>query len=206
VSINLAVTGSTGRDSVNMYFYEGNAILYKNTLLTPVVSDSIKYFAGLKNFRYLGSLLSILRGSEYVKFRTVRNTLLNVFNTHLEVDAIPSVGSGQSLEFRDYIRSKSLGNEAVAVLGDFNDSPTGARVAALLNDNFMDAYNGPAPTCCYDLADTTVAPIRRIDYVLARGIVKVDTADVILRGVFSADTSANRISDHAGVTASLTFH
>jgi endonuclease/exonuclease/phosphatase family metal-dependent hydrolase len=207
IPITVKVSDGVGQDSLDIYFHEGNALLYKTASLSLVSSDSLKFFLGIRNQPYLSSTLSILRGAVLAKLRTSRGTLLNVINTHLEVDAVPGIGSGQAEELQIYVRNLSLSREAVAVLGDFNGPPDGRRVAMFLSENFADTYSGlPGSTCCYEIADPAVAASRRIDFILARSIVKIETAWIGLDGTFTADSGAYRISDHAGVFAGLTFH
>jgi endonuclease/exonuclease/phosphatase family metal-dependent hydrolase len=184
-------------DSVDIFFREGNAILYKSNVLSLKNVDSLTYFFGIRNIKFLTTTISILRGAQYAKFLTTKGTVLNVFNTHLEVESVPLLGMNQTYELRDYIRSKGIDNGAVIAMGDFNDIPTGNSVRVIKNEGFLDTYSSSVGvTCCYDLIDTTINATRRIDYIFARNIVQINNA-----------TIANyKVSDHAVVLAQLTFH
>lgn len=205
--LTINVTDTAAHDSVDIFFYEGNAVLYKTSALTLLASDSIKYFFGIKNLKYLAGTMEIRRGAVFAKFSTTKGTVLNVFNTHLEVEAIPTVGSSQVMELQNYLGAKAPPAEAAMVLGDFNDAPGGFRVRTLKEQGFTETYNGTeGNTCCFDITNTEIPMTRKIDYIFARNIVKIEESAVRFAGTFAADSSNYRISDHAGVMAGLTFH
>ncbi|MFH0919084.1 MAG: endonuclease/exonuclease/phosphatase family protein [Fibrobacterota bacterium] len=204
--VKVTVDDAQGRDSIDIYFQEGNAILYKQATLTLAAADSTVYFVGIRNLPYLSGTFEILRGAVYARFRTARNTFLNVFNTHLEVESLALVGFPQVSFLMDYIRAKQLSAEAVVLMGDMNDPPDGGRIAAILNGNFTDTYTGPARTCCYEIPDPAILPTRRIDYIFTRGIVAAPSSGVGLNGTFRPYSADFRLSDHAGVAAQVTFH
>jgi endonuclease/exonuclease/phosphatase family metal-dependent hydrolase len=208
LTIRVAVTDSLGRDSVDIFFEEGNAILYKTGTLSLQAADSITYNFGIKDLKYLdNTTISIRRGALYAALATGNSTVIKVFNTHFEVEGIPFTGMSQAIELDDnFSRRWGLGAEAVVLLGDYNDPPSGARVQLFVGENFTDTYHGGDLTCCYSPTDIAKTPDRRIDYCLARGIVKIDTAGVWLNGTFRADGSDCRLSDHAASLTRLTFH
>ena len=208
LTIKVTVTDTTKPDSIDIFFNEGNVILYKNDVLTLEAADSLSYFFGIRNLKYLNSsYISILRGAVYAKFKTDSGTLVNVFNTHLEVESVPLLGMNQAYELRDYISSKSLDKEAVVVMGDFNDQPEGKSVKVIKDQNFIDTYDNKAGfTCCFEFSDVSIQPTQRIDYILAKSIVSINYAFIGLNETFRSDNTDYRISDHAGVFAGLTFH
>lgn len=206
--ISLSVTVDSGlvHDSLDLLFNEGNAILYRAGLVLRQ-ADSLVFFAGLRNIRYLDTTISVLRGAQYARLGADGRPDLHIFNTHLEVDAIPLLGSVQANELIPFVREHASNTEPIIVLGDFNNPPLGPIPAKMREVGFIDTYGEASSdaglTCCFSLTDPTVAATRRIDYVFATNVVNVAASRIALSGEFAG--SPSRISDHAGVLTVLSL-
>lgn len=206
LTIRVAVADSLGNDSVDLYFYEGNAILYKTGVLSLQYQNSLRFYRGI-TVAYLASTISILRGAVLARLMTSRGTTVDVYNTHLEIDGLPiDVGSGQAIELMEFINGESADLSAAIAMGDFNDSPGSERIKKLNAERFADTYSAAAPTCCYEILDAGIQAVRKLDYILAKNIVRVAGAGNRLEGTFRWDTLDVRLSDHAAVSAAVTFH
>ncbi|MBL8028794.1 MAG: endonuclease/exonuclease/phosphatase family protein [Fibrobacteres bacterium] len=202
-------TSDSISDSVNIYFHEGNAIIYKKSALSLITVDSLTYFFGIRNIKYLNTTISILRGAQYAKFSSTKGTFINVFNTHLEVESVPLLGMNQAFQLNDYINYKVSNHEAVVIMGDLNNTANSSTLRVFKNGNFFDTHSDPRElSCCYDIVNIDVPATRRLDYVLARYIVNVNNATVRFYKPFTNITNGlqYRISDHAAVSADLSFH
>lgn len=207
IPIKVTVADSDLVDSVDIYFHEGNAILYKSPLLSPTATASMVFFNGIKELPYLTSTLSILRGALYARLATRRNTFIDVYNTHLEVGGLfLDIGYPQAVELVEYINGKSSGDPAIVAMGDFNDAPGGRRLGKFLEARFADSYAGNQPTCCYEFTDPAAQASRRLDYILVKNVVDTSIGAVRLTGTFRTDSVECRISDHAAASAVVTFH
>jgi len=206
ISLKVTVNNASRHDSLDLTFHEGNAILYRANLVLRQ-ADSVVFFSGLRNIRYLDTTISVLRAAQYARLGSNDRPDLHVFNTHLEVDAIPVIGTAQANELIPFLRDNAVSGEPVVLLGDFNNPPTGPIPAKILEVGFLDTYSEAQSdagfTCCFNMADPLVMPTRRIDYIFATNVVTVATSRLALTGAFNGAPA--RVSDHAGVLSVLTM-
>jgi len=212
-AISLRVKNSVHTDSLNILASEGNAILFKNAALTLLSADSLNYIAEIPPLPLLGALITPQRGVIFARFKTDKQTIINLFTTHLEdgSSALDVIGDAQAVELASFINSKGGSSETQFLAGDFNQTPGGARVTVIKTLGFLDLYDAvnhsDAETCCYNVADTTVPLTEKIDYIFGKNFVSVQSAKVRLNGSFTIPgVGGFRVSDHAGVGASVTFH
>jgi endonuclease/exonuclease/phosphatase family metal-dependent hydrolase len=207
IHLLLAVKNDTLNDSLDLFFQEGNALLYKNNL-TLLQSDTIVFFAGLINLPYLKTTLDIRRGAQYARLSTPGQAMISVFNTHLEV--LSFINQTQASELLTFVKEKTDTGSATVLLGDYNNAPGTSVVTNIISNRFADTYaeikTDSACTCCYDITDIQTQLSRRIDYVFAKNIVRVQEVVIPLTGYFSYNGLYYRFSDHTGVMATLVFH
>lgn len=153
----------------------------------------------------LGSPVRVARGWAAVD-ATVGGQTIAFYNTHLEAFAsAPRVAQANELAG---ILDAETG--PVVLVGDLNSTPGNEGAAVISDAGFSDAWATSQPgedgfTCCFapDLSDPAPSLDQRIDYVLWRGDLTVESADVV--GEETADRTASGLwpSDHAGVVATF---
>ncbi len=207
-----SLTGKQGTLTNTIAFHEGNAILVKSGLQLLDSARFIYY-----------SLLPIVtvggkdteRALGYVKLKSAKKVVWQVFFTHLEVFA--EFSSPQAKEIRhlaDSLGNKdSLGNlvNPLIVLGDFNVSPMTDAHNVMTEGGFVDLYI-PKPdsgySCCVAGSalwrpDTTFSN-RRLDYIWGKHLVKILDHEVALNGPVTIGLGARIFaSDHRMVWARL---
>lgn len=144
---------------------------------------------------------------------TLFNRTLRFVTTHLEVIPPFSIQRAQAVE-----AIKSLANTTVPTvfLGDFNTvagdptHPTFPTYQMLINAGFVDAWKQKYPTlpgftCCQapDLRNPASTLSVRIDLVLTRGPVWVDSIKIVGSQPIERTASGLWPSDHAGLVATL---
>ncbi|HVE66141.1 MAG TPA: endonuclease/exonuclease/phosphatase family protein [Thermoanaerobaculia bacterium] len=142
----------------------------------------------------------------------IRGERFRFITTHLEADD-EHVRVAQSNEL---LRGPANTRLPVVLLGDFNSNANGDETSAaylnLLSGGFRDSWSevrgGEAgSTCCHDellVAATPFAAAReRIDLVLLRGDIEVESVDVVGEEQDDRTPSGLWPSDHAGVVAKL---
>jgi endonuclease/exonuclease/phosphatase family metal-dependent hydrolase len=197
--------GQQGLLTNSVAFHEGNAFLVKPTLQ---ILDTAKfiYFSLLPIVTADGK--DTERALGYLKFKSPRGVIWQVFNTHLEVFA--DFSSSQAKELRFLVDSLALkdgkGNFAapLVVLGDFNVLPQVGAHNVMTEGGFVDLYT-PKPdlgvTCCVAGSalwspDTSFSD-RRLDYFFGKHLVRVLDHEVALKGpVMTANMVRILASDH----------
>lgn len=201
-----------GKDTIDLKFSEGNAILVKKGIeVAQVDSIRFKYIFGPLHFKSLDLDFSSQRGAIGVKLRKPGQREFQVWSTHLEVE-FGDVAKNQAQELLDFLDSKRDSNYTQVVLGDLNFEPkVGGAAMLTADDAFADAWdystNGAASlTCCQVIPDNVMADksTRRIDYVLFRDGLKATQVERSWIGPFTGP-SANWFygTDHALVRATL---
>ena len=193
-------------------FHEGNAILVKPELQ---ILDSARFI--------YGTLLPIVtkggkhteRALGYVKLKSPKKVVWQVFFTHLEVFA--DFSSAQAKEIRYLVDSiaikDSLSNlvNPLIVLGDFNVHPFKNAHNVMTEGGFVDLYIPKVDsgyTCCVSGSalwspDTTFSD-RRIDYIWGKHLVKILEHNVALKGPVTTGSGVRILaSDHRMVWARL---
>ncbi|GEM_PF-1256026 len=200
-----ALNGKQGATTITIAIHEGNALLVKPGLQI-LDSAHFIYFTLLPITTTNGKPTQ--RSLGYVKLKSPRGIVWQVFTSHLEVFA--EISSSQAKEMRLLIDSvaikDSLGNVAVpeVVLGDFNVLPTESAHSIMTEGGFVDLYIPKADSgysCCVAgsalwAPDTTFSN-RRIYFIFAKHLVKVLDHEVALSGAVISD-SGQRIlaTDH----------
>lgn len=161
--------------------------------------------ANLLTLSLLGNPVRVKRGWAAVDV-TVGGQPITFVTTHLEAfHPTPRVAQATEL-------AGILGPIAgrVALVGDLNSLPGTEGEAVLAGAGFADAWETVSPgaagfTCCFppDLHLTTPGLDERIDYVLTRGTLTPETAEIV--GEEAADRTASGLwpSDHAGLVVRL---
>jgi len=216
ISIDVKDTNEAGSpDSLHIDFYEGNALLYMKDSLT-LEQDSNHVLFDVIPVPYLDSTVIISRGFNWAVFKAFGSTKFHLLNTHLEVGTLPFVGvlhqQAQADEIKNFIISNIPVNEPAIFTGDFNAISGSKTLLSFINRGFFDAYveggsSDPGNTCCSDVLDISDSNYgTRIDYILGRSMVSVDTSYRVMDARFSADSISLLPSDHAGVFANFRFH
>lgn len=161
--------------------------------------------ANLLQLSLLGRPVGVKRGWAAVDV-TIGGKPITFVTTHLEAFAAPP-RVAQANELAGILSSIT---GPVALVGDLNSLPGTEGEAVLAGAGFSDAWTtvhaGDAGfTCCFppDLRETTPGLDERIDYVLTRGALTPETAEIV--GEETADRTASGLwpSDHAGVVVTL---
>lgn len=143
----------------------------------------------------------------------IANRMFRFATTHLEVIPPFSIQQAQAVEV-----IKSVGNTTLPIVfvGDFNtvagdpSHPTFPTYQLFVNAGYVDAWKQKYPTlpgftCCQasNLKNTASALNLRIDLVLTRGPVLVDSIKIV--GSHPSERTASGLwpSDHAGLVATL---
>ncbi len=209
------LTGRKGDSSITVRFREGNAFLVKPGF--DILDSAREMYYNLLPLDTLGTVTE--RAVDLLKLRSPRGVVFQAFNTHLEV--ITSYRKSQASElviFADSVQERSQRAGASrgrlqVVLGDLNSAPGTEGHKALLDVGFADTFDASVAedegfTCCVEnaeLSDTTATfSNRRIDYVLARGLVGRVLSRTRVKGAFTAaDGKSFLASDHRMVVAHI---
>jgi endonuclease/exonuclease/phosphatase family metal-dependent hydrolase len=200
------LSGRLNGNRIEIKFHEGNGILVKPDFQ---VLDSARFIyfsllpiptnAGTKTQRCLG----------YMKIKSPKGIIWQVYNTHLEV--FDEFSSSQALEMLSIVDSLKVRNGAgkdsvpQIVIGDFNVDPNTNAHTIMQEGGFRDTFDsvstGPGYSCCLAASalwnpDTTFSN-RRIDFIFARHIIKAIEHKVALDSAIVTD---------AGVRLSATDH
>jgi endonuclease/exonuclease/phosphatase family metal-dependent hydrolase len=206
------LAGAKGDSAISIEFHEGNALLV-HPGMTVVASDSLRYY---NVFRLSAeNPTKSERALKYVKLRSPKGVIWQVYTTHLEVfEDVSSNQAAEVVKFEQTHEDRKGGKTAApqVILGDFNiDAGTGAhRILqdAGFSDTFDSARGDAGTTCCVAAsalwAPDTVFSERRIDYIMARHWVKTVEHATALRGAFTADDGTRLLAtDHRMLHAVL---
>jgi endonuclease/exonuclease/phosphatase family metal-dependent hydrolase len=193
------------QDAIDIFFYEGNAILYKSSL-EKVSLDSLVYDFKIP-IKYLDDTIHISRGAIHLKLKSTEGYALNVINTHLETPYF--FAKEQIPDLLDYIGSNIAPAESTVLLGDFNDEPDGEVIRQVLDAGFYDTYDslntGSGYTYGYSIIDITQSLTNTLDYIFAKNISETAESRVGFAGIVNiGDSLEYRISDHAAVITEFT--
>lgn len=190
--VNTDVTAAG--DRINIEFWEGQATLVRQGV-TLVEQDSA-VFSKLVAFPILDETFRSERGFLRTTVRGANGAIWQLYNTHLEVELLSLFNTPQGMELNAAAWGdwQVLDSGAQVVLGDLNAYGGTAGLGALtgtqsgLLDAWTVAHGAETPaawTCCIEnLTDVTVGGFdRRLDYVLVRNVLAVDSLEAIaLRG------------------------
>jgi endonuclease/exonuclease/phosphatase family metal-dependent hydrolase len=207
------LTGSKNGTAITIHFHEGNAFLVKPGI---AIQDSARfmYFSLLPIATSANTYTQRCLG--YLKLKTPKGVIWQVYTTHLEV--FVDFSSSQALEIRRFVDSLKLrdpaGRETAPqiVMGDFNVEPNKNAHTVMQEGGFSDTFDtasaDPGYTCCVENSalwrpDTTFSN-RRLDYIFSRHIVKVLEHRVTLKdSIQAANGSWVLPSDHRAVWAKI---
>lgn len=207
------LTGSRDGASIRVAFHEGNAMLVRPGIEIQERARFI-YFTLLPIPTAANT--STQRALGYMKLKTPKGIVWQVYNTHLEV--IKDISSSQALEIRVLIDSLKLrdgsGNEIAPqiVLGDFNADPNTNAHTVMQEGGFSDTFDSasadPGFTCCIENSTlwnaASIFSDRRIDFIFARHIVKsLDHRVALKDSIQTAGGAWILPSDHRAVTARI---
>lgn len=139
----------------------------------------------------------------------IGETLVTFVNTHLEVGG-QLAGAYQVQQARDLLKVLAPVSNAMVLVGDLNSSAdnTSTRSYAEVTKVFKDAWarvrGGDAgATCCSDLRSPMFTARSRIDFVMYRGRVGAESAEIVGTNPDRRTPSGLWPSDHAGVVSTL---
>ncbi|MDB5102408.1 MAG: hypothetical protein JWP91_97 [Fibrobacteres bacterium] len=206
------LAGTKDGKTITIAFHEGNAMLVKPGFQ---VLDSARflYFSllpiptnkGTKTQRCLG----------YMKLKSPKGILWQVYNTHLEV--FEDFSSSQALQLRAIVDSlkvrSAAGKDSIPqiVMGDFNVAPNTNAHTVMQEGGFTDTYIPKADSgysCCVAAsalwAPDTSFSNRRIDFIFSRHLVSVLEHEVALDSAIRTDAGVRLLaSDHRMIWARL---
>ena len=200
------LTGRLNGQHIEIKFHEGNGLLVKPEFQ---VLDSARFLyydllpiptnAGTKTQRCLG----------YMKIKSPKGIIWQVYNTHLEV--FEDFSSSQALQMRhivDSLKTKNAGGTHYVpriVIGDFNVDPNTGAHTIMQEGGFKDTFDsvstGPGYSCCLAASalwnpDTTFSN-RRIDFIFSRRIIKALEHKVALDSALVTDAGVRLMAtDH----------
>ena len=155
--------------------------------------------------------ITILRGGASIDVRT-RGRMFRFISTHLDGDCPPFTSAVQVAQALEILHGPADTDLSVVLVGDINASPLDPVPSAyqvLADAGFVDAWkvagSGGGFTCCQaaDLLNQTSSLDARIDVVLFRGDLEVETVTVTGDNTAYRTASGLWPSDHAGVAAQL---
>lgn len=212
------LSGRKGDSSITITFQEGNAVLVRPGIM--VLDSSRNAFFNLLKIQLAHTVVTE-RSVDYLRLKTPRGVEFQVFNTHLEVITGIRVSQGRELakltnglQLRSQRAGKVHGKLQI-ILGDFNCSPSTEAHLVMEDTGFVDTFRGPGVaqdeglTCCVKESQLwdPKAPFtnRRIDYVMARGLVAPILSRTRVKGVFTTPDSIPFLaSDHRMVVSHFT--
>ncbi len=190
--VNTDVTAAG--DRIVIEFWEGQVTLVRAGL-TMLGQDSA-VFSKLVAFPILDETFRSERGFLRTTVQGRGGAIWQLYNTHLEVELLSLFNTPQGMELNAAAWNdwQALDSGAQVVLGDLNAYGGTAGLGALtgtqsgLLDAWTVAHGAETPeswTCCIEnLTDVSVGGFdRRLDYVLVRNVLAVDSLEAIaLRG------------------------
>ncbi len=207
------LTGSLDGNAIRVAFHEGNAMLVRPGIEIMERARFI-YFTLLPIPTAANT--STQRALGYMKLKTAKGVVWQVYNTHLEV--IKDISSSQALEIRVLVDSLKLrdaaGKETAPqiILGDFNAEPNTNAHRVMQEGGFSDTYDtasaDPGFTCCIDNSTlwnaSSAFSDRRIDFIFSRHILKVlDHVTALKDSIQTADGAWILPSDHRAVSTRI---
>lgn len=213
-----SLSGKKGDSSITITFQEGNALLVRPSI---IVLDSIRHpYFNLLKIAFFDTVVTE-RSVDYLRLKTPRGVEFQVFNTHLEVITTNRVSQGKELaKLANTLQLKAqragkVHGKLQVIMGDFNCSPSTEAHLVMEDTGFVDTFRGPGVardeglTCCVKESQLwdPAAPFtnRRIDYVMARGLVAPILSRTRVKGVFTTPDSIPFLaSDHRMVVSHFT--
>lgn len=211
------LSGSKGDSSIVIEFQEGNALLVRPGF--AVLDSSRHPFRTLFTIPLENDTVISERAVDHMRLRSPRGIEFQVFNTHLEVRPDARVSQGVELALlanslqRGSVRAGRQRGQLQVVLADLNSLPGSEAHVALREYGFVDTFDPSVAqdsgmTCCVDrsaLWDPAADVIdRRIDYVMARGLVDRVLSRTRVKGAYTAaDGTSFLASDHRMVVAHI---
>lgn len=212
------LSGKKGDSSITITFQEGNAVLVRPSIM--VLDSSRHPFFNLLKIQLAHQVVTE-RSVDYLRLKTPRGVEFQVFNTHLEVITGIRVSQGRELaKLANTVqlmsqRSGRQHGKLQVILGDFNCNPSTEAHLVMEDTGFVDTFFGPGvaqdtgTTCCVkeSMLWDPAAPFtnRRIDYVMARGLVSPLLSRTRVKGVFATPDSIPFLaSDHRMVVSHFT--
>lgn len=212
-----SLAGKKGDSSITIKFQEGNAILVRPGF--AILDSSRHPYFNLLRIRLAQEVVTE-RSADYLRLKTPGGVEFQVFNTHLEV--ISGIRVSQSRELAKLANSSQLKSARAGkthgrlqiILGDLNAAPNTESHLVLRDTGFVDTFEGPGvaedsgATCCVTgsalWVPDTVFTNRRIDYVMARGLVAPQLSRTRVKEAFQTAGGARFLaSDHRMVVAHI---
>ncbi len=180
--------------------------LGQNGLLTlsryPIESGAVYRFS---TARLPDSLMT--KGALKTTITIPSGDRINIWNVHLQDGATGDVQSCQIDELVHWIRRAEDGQIADIVGGDFNFTPGSSqfrRVNFLIGPSVHQlAATAPPPT--WDELKPAAMDAQTLDHVFVRLRQQTMSIGASPRPIFTAASPSERLSDHTGVEATLTF-
>lgn len=217
------IKGRRSADStISIHFREGQALLVRPGF-TVVDSIRFPYFSLLPIPIPVDPKPTTDRGVDYMRLKSSKGIEFQVFNTHLEVFASYTLSQAyelaalaDSLQIQTPLPGSSgaVRGKLQLVMGDFNSHPGELGHVAIAKRGFVDTFDGVAEnpdssgTCCVTGSalwrpDTTFSN-RRIDYVMARGLVAPLSSHTAAKGAYTGVGGVRfLLSDHRMVVARI---
>ncbi|HLH56783.1 MAG TPA: endonuclease/exonuclease/phosphatase family protein [Verrucomicrobiae bacterium] len=180
-------------------------MLGQNGLLTlskfPIQSAEVKYFSRAQ----LPDAL-MHKGALKVTISVGEGRLINIWNVHMQDGSSPAVRSSQLAELIAWVEHAGDGQIADIVGGDFNFTPGSDEfkrfARAIGPDVHQLANDDPFPT--WDGLNSHLG--ETLDHIFVRVRQSGEEIGARPRRVFEAARPSQRLSDHMGMEALLTFH
>ncbi len=183
------VTDSAGV-RMDIEFWEGQATLLRSGL--KVLEADSALYAKRVSFPILAEDFASERGWLRTTIRTEKGGLWQLYNTHLEVELLSLFNTPQGMELNGQAWEDWQGLEdgAQVVMGDLNSYGGNGGLGALTSagSGLLDSWSlrygqetSEAYTCCADdlLRPEANTYSRRLDYVLVRNLLSVDTLQTL---------------------------
>jgi endonuclease/exonuclease/phosphatase family metal-dependent hydrolase len=180
--------------------------LGQNGLLTlsryPIEGAEVRHFS-------IGSLPDSLmhKGALKITVRVGDGQRVNIWNVHLQAGDATRVRLRQISELAKWVRAAENGQIADIVGGDFNSTPESEEfrqlVATLGPSVHQLARTTPLPT--WDGPEAAAGGGDTLDHIFVRMRPSADEVSARPERIFAAARREDRLSDHMGVQALLTF-
>ena len=180
--------------------------LGQNGLLTlsryPISGAEVRHF---QTARLPDSLMH--KGALKITLTTSTGQTLNIWNVHLQDGTSGGVRASQIAELIQWVKASDDGQVADIVGGDFNLTPDSGEFRDLVAAIGPDVHQlaGDAAFTTWDGMKPTAGAGQTLDHIFIRMRQPLEEVCAQPRQVFTAARLEDRLSDHMGMEASLTF-
>lgn len=169
----------------------------------PIESATISYFSAA---RLPDTVMN--KGALKITITMAPGQRVNVWNVHLQDGGTPQVSARQMAELIQWVNAAEDGQVADIVGGDFNftpDSEAFRQFAAAIGPSAAQlAHSTPQPT--WDGLDAAPGRGQTLDHIFVRLRQPASRIQAQQLRLFAADRREERLSDHMGIEALLTFN